>query len=522
MQLPDLKRITALRSSLAAGRIPFFAVKDDGCYLSLDGLGPRKIVTDLHVLPGSFNPLHEGHQYLMSQMQKLAEEDGLGFALSAYEMSIKRRNVGLTTKEPLPACEILERLKEFPDGSIVIITNADFFVKKAGALREWNVIFHVGYDTARRLLADDEALGVEGIDAQFRVYERDGLNLKDLPCKPRNMDAGTVETPSRLFGISSTKIREARALQGAGGLGVIVGRFQTPRLDEGHVELISRVVRQHPHTAIALSVSPAKLSKNDPLSYELRAQMIKDAFPSVDVFPMKEFMVDDDWSKALDASVLEMANGQSITLYGAAGTFIDHYKGTFEATELEPIPGLRGVARHDCGPVSVRHTEDFRAGVMYAIQEKYITGLPTADFAIVRDNGDGTYDVACGYKPDEQWPRIAGGFFDPTKDTNYLDAMVREGEEETSYVAQVSDVEYVGSTVIDDWRYPGPDRVITSFGMTFYDGQQPLKASDDLDPIRGIVWIPSTELVEQLTSFHKPLGAMLVEHLARRTNAGSI
>ena len=47
--------------------------------------------------------------------------------------------------------------------------------------------------------------------------------------------------------------------------GVIIARFQTPALHEGHLSLIRQVKQKHNRLIIVLGVSPVKGSRKNPL-----------------------------------------------------------------------------------------------------------------------------------------------------------------------------------------------------------------------------------------------------------------
>ena len=57
--------------------------------------------------------------------------------------------------------------------------------------------------------------------------------------------------------------------------GVIIARFQTPYLHEGHLDLIENVKAKHNRTIIILGVSPITGSRKNPYDYYTREMMIK-------------------------------------------------------------------------------------------------------------------------------------------------------------------------------------------------------------------------------------------------------
>jgi nicotinamide mononucleotide adenylyltransferase len=58
-------------------------------------------------------------------------------------------------------------------------------------------------------------------------------------------------------------------------VGVIVGRFQTHYLHEGHLDLISHVLENHSQVIIMLGISRKQNSKRNPLDFATRKLMIE-------------------------------------------------------------------------------------------------------------------------------------------------------------------------------------------------------------------------------------------------------
>ena len=58
-------------------------------------------------------------------------------------------------------------------------------------------------------------------------------------------------------------------------IGVVVGRFQVDDLHEGHKCLLNFARRRHPNLVVFIGVPALEGTRNNPLSYQLREQMIK-------------------------------------------------------------------------------------------------------------------------------------------------------------------------------------------------------------------------------------------------------
>ena len=91
------------------------------------------------VLPGSFNPLHQGHRNLADVASRI-----LGTP-STFELSITN-----VDKPPLAEREIRRRLAQFDDTESVAVTRAHVFYRKADLFP--GCVFVIGWDTATRLV----------------------------------------------------------------------------------------------------------------------------------------------------------------------------------------------------------------------------------------------------------------------------------------------------------------------------------------------------------------------------------
>lgn len=105
-----------------------------------DGALARSTPTPRSVLPGSFNPLHDGHQVLA----RVAEE--MTGAPVAFEISVTN-----VDKPPLAVADVRGRVAQFTGRARVELTRAPTFVEKSRLMP--GVTFVVGADTAERLVA---------------------------------------------------------------------------------------------------------------------------------------------------------------------------------------------------------------------------------------------------------------------------------------------------------------------------------------------------------------------------------
>ncbi|HVD98402.1 MAG TPA: NUDIX domain-containing protein [Cytophagaceae bacterium] len=269
-------------------------------------------------------------------------------------------------------------------------------------------------------------------------------------------------------------------------VGVIVGRFQVNELHNAHRQIIDHVCKNHKKVIVFLGISPALTTKNNPLDFVSRKEMILQAYPSVTVMPIPDHPSDEEWSKELDSRIREACPINSVLLYGGRDGFVKYYHGHFATTEIEQTIFVSGTEVRKEVSREVKPTADFRAGVIYAAYNQYPKVFPTVDVAILE--GD---KVLLGRKPNQHQFRFLGGFTDPT-DNSFEDAARREVMEESG--VEVEDVNYLGSAKIDDWRYRGEeDKIMTHLFTAKYVLGNP-QATDDIAELK---WYKLEELKEE-------------------------
>jgi bifunctional NMN adenylyltransferase/nudix hydrolase len=290
--------------------------------------------------------------------------------------------------------------------------------------------------------------------------------------------------------------------------GVIVGRFQVNDLHDGHMELFRQVRFRHSGVIVFVGVSPAGLTKDNPLDFPTRKAMIQAKFPEFTVLPLMDCKLDTQWSDALDAQINAVVAGQAeVVLYGGRDSFVPHYEGRYKPVELALPVETQKISGTDIRREfanKVIESPEFRAGMIYAAAHLWPVLLPTVDIAIF--NSDYT-EVLLGRRASETKFRFIGGHAEK-KHGSYEQAARSETLEEAGL--DPGKMDYIGSAIIPDWRYATSDRgVMTAFFATT-SMSMGAKAGDDIDEVK---WFKVTQLTaSDLVDTHQVLYRMLADY----------
>ena len=179
---------------LIAGELPYILVGRDDF--------PNRAL----LMPGSFNPLHAGHEGLLMAAEKITNREGM------LELSVTN-----VDKPPLTIIDVERRLLQLKGRHKAILTSAPTFAEKAELFPgAW---FAMGYDTAIRLLSPEYHSNVSAMLKRFqdletrfvvagRLHKGEFQGLEGMSI-PSGFAALFISIPAALFreDISSTGLR---------------------------------------------------------------------------------------------------------------------------------------------------------------------------------------------------------------------------------------------------------------------------------------------------------------------------
>lgn len=288
-------------------------------------------------------------------------------------------------------------------------------------------------------------------------------------------------------------------------VGVVIGRFQTPILHDGHLGLIQHAFDSHTKVILFLGVPKITDSNYDPLDYMTRRLMIQSHFPNLTILPVEDNRSDFEWSKSIDNQIRISTGDSKAIIYGSRDSFIGHYHGVNVVVELDPISLHNSTELRATAVKTIINSDDWRNGVIYGIGKQRPVTYPTVDITAYNEKKQ----ILLCKKPNESGYRFIGGFVDRT-DASYEIAAKREFYEETGG-CEIDDIKYIASGQINDWRYKKSKSGImtTLFLGKFIFGA--LKASDDIEKI---MWVNPFEIDEQdIMEEHRQLFKKLLVHL---------
>lgn len=151
-------------------------------------------------------------------------------------------------------------------------------------------------------------------------------------------------------------------------IGVVVARFQVPELHAGHLELIRYALARHERVLIVLGVHGSLRTGRDPLSFDERCHMVRQAFPdsrlliaSIPDHPLTYEL----WSERLDVIIGDIFSDCQAVLYGSRDSYLPKYTGKYSTHFVPTVHGPSGTDVR--ASLSFPRTKAGRAGAIYAV-----------------------------------------------------------------------------------------------------------------------------------------------------------
>lgn len=284
-------------------------------------------------------------------------------------------------------------------------------------------------------------------------------------------------------------------------IGVVVGRFQVPVLSQGHKDLLNSVMEMSDRLVILLGVSTLDgRTRENPLTFSQRAPLF-DEYPGTTILPIFNQVDDKTWSKSLDSLISDLFADSTITLFGGRDSFASAYSGKFPVKTLAFSASAAIEGRQIRSAIKEARDQGFLRGQIYSLSYQYPKTYPTVDIAVIRD----TKLLLIQRTDTSQWT-LPGGFVDPT-DSSLEAAAKRELSEEMGLTGS-GRAEYVGSTLIDDWRYRGTrDKIMTSLFVINYTFGSP--TPNPLE-VQDYKWVKVLEALKIIAPHHDPLIRLLI------------
>ncbi len=295
-------------------------------------------------------------------------------------------------------------------------------------------------------------------------------------------------------------------------IGALVGRFQVHELHDAHKYLIDQVAENHKKVILFLGVPKVVGTKKNPLDFDTRKRMIQHHYPNIVILALPDFGDDKRWSQEMDKRIKEVYPIGDVLMYGGRDSFIPYYKnggGQFDCKELDQYTFVSGTEVRKMVSEQVKDSSDFRAGVIYQAYNQYPKVHPCVDVAILDNNQE---KLLLAKRPFEDGWRFIGGFSKPT-DTSYEHTARRKVSEDAGRNLSITNLNYIGSVQVPDWRYKSEEDKIMSILYKTTKGWGMIEPSDDVSELK---WFDISELDKiKIVNEHKILLEMFSENMKK-------
>lgn len=279
-------------------------------------------------------------------------------------------------------------------------------------------------------------------------------------------------------------------------IGFVIGRFQVDNLHEGHIGLFDFALEES--TQVVALIGRTSLLSVDgyALDFQSVTYMIQEMYPDVTCVPLDNCPDNAGWSAKVDSIVSMLTNpGVTAKLYGGRDSFIPHYEGRYECVEYCPpsdISGISATERREEIAADFVRTSEGRKGMILATKRSWVKYNAKMCIDVVAWKGGYRDHFLVGWKKDDPRLRLPGGFVD---DGETLEMAVRR-ESAEEFNCQIERPEYIGSFVIDDWRYrPLGQHITTAAFQCHVSDLETPEAGDDLVGIKlvSVEWFLENE-----------------------------
>ncbi len=260
-------------------------------------------------------------------------------------------------------------------------------------------------------------------------------------------------------------------------VGVIIGRFQTNKLHQGHRDLINFALENHRKVIILLGMSKMPNTTKNPLDFASRKLMIQKEFPSVNILPISDTKTNEKWSEEVDR-IIEIPYGEKKTvIYGSRDSFIPYYSGVNEVIELEPSETYNATNIRKEIARETLDSDDFRAGVIYSTFNHKPEIKPFVNTIVQNFNGE----ILLGKYKDDKYYHLIGDFVKDSDDS-LESATIRTLNQITGNNININNVKYLTSSKFVDWRHRGESSsIMTTIMLADYNFGISNSSLKDLD-----------------------------------------
>ena len=285
-------------------------------------------------------------------------------------------------------------------------------------------------------------------------------------------------------------------------IGIVVGRFQVPRLHQGHLALLDHASANCDKLLILLGCSTNPPNRREPLDFRTRQMRIQMEYPQATILPQWDNPSDEVWSANIVRLVHSLfPDTHDAVMFGGRDSCLSHFHGSFKKEYVEDINLSSGTDVRKTAATEVLSDEAFASGCIYTVYRMRPAPIMAVDIALIRKLADGEYHILLGRKPGEILWRLPGGKVDVT-DQSLEACGRRELQEEAGIFAE--HMEYVNSYLVNDWRFAkNPDaKIMTVLYIGREMALQVEKAGDDLAEVK---WFRFTDVeLDNLVTAHRP------------------